>query len=202
MLTNLFVSKNLRGGHRPILISSVWIKLTSRLLLKEAGAPLKDLVQDAQFGVGVPHGGLALLPRLDPTFTKAPRMLRRNLIFRMHLAQCIQRSALTNWKSTSMRKSHGFLPQKTYGAEVSPFLTLRKRISLRLQKGVPQGDPLSTLVFATAMSLLLKDIIQSKGPDVSMVADVDGTVLLGTAGNVTQAITEIQAETTTVVSNY
>ena len=49
------------GGRRPILISSVWVKLTSRLLLKEAGAPLKELVKHIQFGVGVPHGGLALL---------------------------------------------------------------------------------------------------------------------------------------------
>ena len=46
--------------------------------------------------------------------------------------------------------------------------------------GVPQGDPLSTLVFATAMSLLMLDIIRR--------------VLLGAASDVTQAITKIQTE--------
>ena len=55
--------KNPAGGPHPILISSVWIKMISRLLLKEAGAPLKELVKDIQFGVGVPHGGLALLTK-------------------------------------------------------------------------------------------------------------------------------------------
>ena len=60
--------------------------------------------------------------------------------------------------------------------------------------GVPQGDPLSTLVFATAMSLLMLDIIRSKAPNVSLVAYVDDTVLLGAASDVTQAITETQTE--------
>ena len=60
--------------------------------------------------------------------------------------------------------------------------------------GVPQGDPLSTLVFATAVSLLMLDIIRSKAPNVSLVAYVDDTVLLRAASDVTQAITEIQTE--------
>ena len=59
---------------------------------------------------------------------------------------------------------------------------------------VPQRDPLSTLVFATAMSLLMMDIIRSKAPNVSMVAYVDDTLLLR---DVTQAITEVQTEATT-----
>ena len=36
---NVVCLRKPQGGHRPILISSVWIKLISRLLLKEAGAP-------------------------------------------------------------------------------------------------------------------------------------------------------------------
>ena len=60
--------------------------------------------------------------------------------------------------------------------------------------GVPQRVPLSTLVFATAMSLLRVDIIRSKAPSVSLAAYVDDTVLLGPASDVTQAITEIQTE--------
>ena len=60
---------------------------------------------------------------------------------------------------------------------------------------VPQGGPLSTLVFATAMSLLMTDITRSKAPNVSMVAYVDDTVLLGPARDVAQTISEIQSET-------
>ena len=68
--------------------------------------------------------------------------------------------------------------------------------------GVPQGDPLSTLVFATAMSLLTTDIIRSNSPNVSMVAYVDDTVLLGPAQDVAQAISEIQAKTAVSGLNY
>ena len=50
------------------------------------------------------------------------------------------------------------------------------------------------MVFATATSLLMLDIIRSKAPNVSLVAYVDDTVLLGEASDVTQAITEIQTE--------
>ena len=58
--------------------------------------------------------------------------------------------------------------------------------------GVPQEDPLSTLIFATSTKLLMKNIIRNKAPNASLVAYVDDTVLLGTAEDVTTAITEIQ----------
>ena len=67
-------------------------------------------------------------------------------------------------------------------------------MSSKTADGVPKGDPLSTLVFATAMSLLMLDIIRSKAASVSLVAYVDDTVLLGAATDVTQTITEIQTE--------
>ena len=63
--------------------------------------------------------------------------------------------------------------------------------------GAPPKKTLSTLVFATAMSLFMMDIIRSKAPNVSMVAYVDDTVLLGPAQDVTQAISEIQDEIAT-----
>ena len=70
----------------------------------------------------------------------------------------------------------------------------------QIADGVPQKDPLSTLVFATAMSLPLLDIIRSKAPNVSLVAYVDDTVLLG-AADVTQAITEAHGQNTSLVSH-
>ena len=42
--------------------------------------------------------------------------------------------------------------------------------------------------------MLTLDIIRSKAPNVSLVAYVDDTVLLGAASDDTQAITEIQTE--------
>ena len=73
--------KNQPGGHRPILISSAWIKLISRLLLQEAGDPLKDLVKDTQYGVGVPHGGLALLTKVLSHLHHSPTHVAAQLDF-------------------------------------------------------------------------------------------------------------------------
>ena len=105
----------------------------------------------------------------------------------MPLAQCIARPALHSWKSTSIH--HGFWPPKNLWSRNVAIPHAQEEDLFETADGVPQGDPVSTLVFATAMSLLL---------DVSMVAlYVDDTVLLDVAANVTQAITEIQAETAT-----
>ena len=87
--------KKPQGGHRPSLISSVWIKLISRLLLREAGAPLKELVQNVQFGVGVPHGGLALLTKVCSHLRKHPTHVAAQLDFQnafgtMHRKACIE----------------------------------------------------------------------------------------------------------------
>ena len=84
------------GGHRPILISSVWIKLISRLLLKEAGAPLKALVKDTQFGVGVPHGGLALLTKVRSLTSSS-----RTRSGAARLPKCVWNHALQNLHRTA-----------------------------------------------------------------------------------------------------
>ena len=60
-----------------------------------------------------------------------------------------------------------------------------------------EGDPLSTLVFATSMTLLMTNVIRSKAPNASLVAYVDDTALLGLAQDVTATITDIQAEAST-----
>ena len=92
--TSLVCLKRPTGGHRPILTSSVWIKLISRLLLKEAGTPLKDLFKGTQFGVGVPHGGLALHTKAHSRLQHNPTHVAAQLDFQnafgaMHRKACI-----------------------------------------------------------------------------------------------------------------
>ena len=72
--------KKPQGGHRPILISSVWIKLISSLLLKEAGARARHWFK-IQFGVGVPHGGPALLTKVRSHLYKNPTHVAAQLDF-------------------------------------------------------------------------------------------------------------------------
>ena len=136
--------------------------------------------------------------KCDHTFTLTQHMWRLNLTSRMPLAQCIARPALNNWKKThksarAMASCHEEFMESQCCHSAWPSM----RTYVETSDGVPQRDPLSTLMFATSMSLLMTDMIRSKAPNVSMVAYVDDTVFLGPAGDVTQAITEIQTEATT-----
>ena len=189
--------KKPQGGHRPILISSVWIKLISRLLLKEAGAPPKQLVQNVQFGVRVPHKGLALLTKVRSHLHQSPTHVAAQLDFQnafgaMHRKACIEQLE----KHINPQEPWFLATKNLWSRSVAIPQDLEEEI-FQMADGVPQGDPLSTLVFATAMTLLMLDIIRSKAPNVALVAYVDDTVLLGEAPDVTQAITEIQAEAAT-----
>ena len=175
----------------------MWIKLVSRLLLKEAGAPLKELAQNVQFGVGVPHGGLALLTKVRSHLHKNPTHAAAQLDFQnafgtMHRKACVEQLE----KRINPQEPWFLATKNLWSCSVAIPHDLEEDI-FQTADGVPQGDPLSTLVFATAMSLLMMDIIRSKAPNVAMVAYVDDTVLLGAAPDVTQAVTEIQTEAAT-----
>ena len=68
----------------------------------------------------------------------------------------------------------------------------RKACIEQLEKHISSQEPwllaTKTLWSRTAMSLLMMDIIRSQAPNVSMVAYVDDTVLLGPAQDVAQPI--------------
>ena len=143
------------------------------------------------------HGGLALLTKVRSNLHHNPTHVAAQLDFQnafgtMHRTACIA-------QLEKHINPHGpwFLVTKDLWSRNVAIPHAQEDDIFETADGVPQGDPLSTLVFATAMSLLLKETLRNKVPDVSMVAYVDDTVLLGTAENVTQAITEIQAEAAT-----
>ena len=48
------------GGVRPILIGMLWTKILSHLLLAQARPDLDVHLQERQFGIGTPQGGLAM----------------------------------------------------------------------------------------------------------------------------------------------
>ena len=134
------------------------------------------------------------LPRCDHTIRL---MWLCNWISEMPLVQCIARPALPNWKTHINPQEPWFLATTNLWSRNVAITHAQEEDLFETADGAPQSDPLSTLILVTTMSLLLKNILQSKAPEVTIVAYVDGTVLLGTAEKVTQAITEIQAETAT-----
>ena len=145
-----------------------------RLLLKEAGAPL-DLVKDAQFGVGVPHRGRALLTKVRSHLHQNPTHVAAQLDFQNAFGTMHRKACIAQMEKHINSQEPWFLATKNLWSRGVTIPYSHGEGLFETADGLPQGGPLSTLVFATAMSLLLKDIIRSKAPDVSMVAYVDDT---------------------------
>ena len=116
----------------------------------------------------------------------------QNAFGTMHRKACIRQL-----EQHIILQEQWFLATKHLWSRAGAIPVLHEDHVFETSDGVPPEDPLSTLAFATAMSLLMNDIIRSKAPNVSMVAYVNDTVLLGPAKDVTQAMSEIQAETAT-----
>ena len=152
--------KKLTGGHRPMLFSSVLIKLLSRLLLKEAGAPLKELVQETQFGVGVPHGGLALLTKVRSYLHHNPTHVAAQLDFQNALGTMHRKACVDQLEKHIDAQAPWLLATRNLWSRAVAIPTSYEEDVFETHDGVPQGDPPSTLVFATATSLMMNDIIR------------------------------------------
>ena len=57
--------------------------------------------------------------------------------------------------------------------------------------GIPQGDPMSTLLFATAMTTVVRQAITTVGANVLGVSYIDDTVLVGSPEDVTSVLQEM-----------
>ena len=128
-----------QGGHRPILVSSVWIKLISRLLLKEAGAPLKEPVQNVQFGVGVPHGGLALLTKVRSHLHKNPTRVAAQLDFQNAFGTMHHKACIEQLEKHINPQEPWFLATKNLWSRNVAIPHARKRMSSRLLMEYPKG---------------------------------------------------------------
>ena len=57
--------------------------------------------------------------------------------------------------------------------------------------GIPQGDPMSTLLFATAMTTVVRQAITTVGVEVLGVSYIDDTVLVGSPDDVASVLQEL-----------
>ena len=57
--------------------------------------------------------------------------------------------------------------------------------------GLPQGDPLSTLVFSLAMTEVLHKTVRATTSEVTTLSYIDDTVLLGPADDIAQILQDL-----------
>ena len=80
--TRLVALEKPGGGTRPILIGTIWAKVLSHLLLREARPPLQPHLEHRQFGVGTPQGGLMMLHHIQAHLRAHPHHGIMQLDFR------------------------------------------------------------------------------------------------------------------------
>ena len=160
-----------KGGGQlgPICVSTIWVKLISYLLLPKARECLDPHLQGRQFGVGTSQGATAMIMHVKAHLARFPEHVAVQLDFKNAFCTLHRQTCLA---------THLLPP-----GEGQAFSTY---------DGIPQGDPMSTLLFATAMTTGVRQAITTVGVDVLGVSYIDDTVLVGSPDDVASVLQELR----------
>ena len=151
---------------RPICVSTIWVKLISYLLLPKARECLDPHLQGRQFGVGTSQGATAMIMHIKAHLARFQEHVAVQLDFKN--AFC------TLHRQTCLEVVSGLLgSQPAWFQAVSNMLTRPTHLlppgegeAFSTYDGIPQGDPMSTLLFATAMTTMVRQAIATVSVDV------------------------------------
>ena len=172
------------GGVRPILISMIWTKLVSHMLLAQARPDLEPFLKGKQFGIGTPQGGLAMTLSIRARLAANPEHVIASLDFKNAFG--------TLQRSTCLDTLRKLCPHNPAWLDVVNVLLARPTVinnptaekPSQTWDGLPQGDPLSTLLFSTVMSDVVLQAVKSITSEVHVASYVDDTILIGPAEEV------------------
>ena len=179
------------GQLRPICVSTIWVKLISYLLLPKARECLDPHLQGHQFGVGTSQGATAMIMHIKAHLARfqehvAVQLDFKNAFCTLHRQTCLEVvSGLLGSQPAWFQAVSNMLTRPTHllpPGEGEPFSTY---------DGIPQGDPMSTLLFATAMTTVVRQAITAVGVDVQGVSYIDDTVLVGSPDDVAAVLQEL-----------
>ena len=179
------------GQIRPICVSTIWVKLLSYLLLPQAREHLDPHLRGSQFGVGTPQGASAMLMHIKAHLARFPEHVAVQLDFKnafctLHRQTCLEVvSKLLGSRPAWFEAASNLLTRPAHllsPGDEDPFSTY---------DGVPQGDPLSTLLFATTMTTVVRQAVATVDVPVNSVSYIDDTVLLGSPDDVASVLQEL-----------
>ena len=179
------------GWVRPILIGMIWTTLVSHLLLAQARPDPEPFLKGRQFGIGTLQGGLAMTLTIRARLAANPTHVVASLDFKNAFG--------TLQRSTCMDTLRKLCPQCPAWLDVVNVLLARPTIinnptadkPCKTWDGLPQGDPLSTLLFSTVMSEVVSQAVRTITSEVQVVSYVDDTILTGPAEEVTQVLQQL-----------
>ena len=155
------------GGVRPILISKLWTKLVSHLLLAQARPDLEPFLKGKQFGIGTPQGGLAMTLSIRARLAANPTHVIASLDFKNAFGTLQRAVPLAEVMSPvpSLAGCCDCPPgqandhQQPHGGQ-----------ALQNMGRTPPGDPLSTLLFSTVMSEVVSQAVRTITSEVQVVS--------------------------------
>ena len=165
------------GAIRPILIGMIWSKLLSHLLLQPAKSDLEVFLRDRQFGIGTPQGGLAMTTAIKAHLSAHPD----------HVVACLDfKNAFgTIDRTTCIQVLRELCPHHPAWLDAVNVLLSEPALVVNPERnhlamtydGLPQGDPLSTLVFSLSMTEVLHKAVRKTTSEVTTLSYIDDTVL-------------------------
>ena len=181
------------GGVRPILIGMLWTKLVSHLLLAQARPDLEPFLKGRQFGIGTPQGGLAMTLSIRARLADNPDHVVASLDFKNAFG--------TLQRTTCLNTLRRLCPHCPAWLDVVNVILARPTVignptadtASRTWDGLPQGDPLSTLLFSTVMSEVVSQAVRDITSEVHVVSYVDDTILTGPADEITKVLQQLPA---------
>ena len=179
------------GQLRPICVSTIWVKLISYLLLPKARECLDPHLQGRQFGVGTSQGATAMIMHIKAHLARfqehvAVQLDFKNAFCTLHRQTCLEVvSGLLGSQPAWFQAISNMLTRPTH------LLPPGEGEAFSTYDGIPQGDPMSTLLFATAMTTVVRQAIATVGVDVLGVSYIDDTVLVGSPDDVSSVLQEL-----------
>ena len=148
-------------------------------------------LQGRQFGVGTSQGATAMIMHIKAHLAQFQEHVAVQLDFKN--AFC------TLHRQTCLEVVSGLLEsQPPWFQAISNMLTRPAHLlppgdgeAFSTYDGIPQGDPMSTLLFATAMTTVVRQAITAVGADVLGVSYIDDTVLVGPPDDVSLVLQEL-----------
>ena len=177
-----------RGAIKPILIGMLLSKILSHLLLQPAKSDLEIFLLDRQFGIGTPKGGLAMTTALKAHLADHPTHVVASLDFKSAFGTIDRR--------TCMKVLRELCPHRPAWLDAvnvllgHPALVInpyRNHLAMTYD-GLPQGDPLSTLVFSLTMTEVIHEAVRETTSEMNALLYTDDTVLAGPADDVAEVI--------------
>ena len=151
----------------------LWSKLFSHLLLKPAKSDLEVFLQDRQFGIGTPQGGLAMTIALRAHLADNPSHVVACLDFNNAFGTIDKVSCMEVLRELCLHNPawldaiNVLLTQPAL--VINPY---RNHLALTYD-GLPQGDPLSTLVFSLTMTEVMHKAAKQNTSEMRTLSYID-----------------------------